>query len=141
MKERVSKYSNKDRYTPTDIEPKWVKRWEDDGIYRTKDVVEGKKNYFALKLDTINTSVEKILYDDLKRSLQGVATGQSGKCGVALSLFFHFEIVALSIFFPLHIYIPQKNAHQTDISIEEGMKIIISAGMLAPKINQLNKSI
>ena len=50
MKERVSKYSNKDRYIPTDIEPKWVKRWEDDGIYRTKDVVEGKKNYFALTM-------------------------------------------------------------------------------------------
>ena len=46
----MSKYNNKDRYTPADIEPKWVKRWEDDGIYRTKDVVEGKNNYLALTM-------------------------------------------------------------------------------------------
>ena len=36
------------------------------------------------------------------------------------------------------LYIPKKDAQETDISIEEGMKIIISAGMLAPETNQLD---
>ena len=38
------------------------------------------------------------------------------------------------------LYIPQKETYKTDMTIEEGMKIIISAGMLAPKFNQLDKS-
>ena len=36
------------------------------------------------------------------------------------------------------LYIPQKDTQQTDMSIEEGMKIIISGGMLAPKSNPLD---
>ena len=36
------------------------------------------------------------------------------------------------------LYIPQKDTRQTDMSIEEGMKIIISGGMLAPKTNILD---
>ena len=36
------------------------------------------------------------------------------------------------------LYIPKKDTQETDISIEEGMKIIISAGMLAPETNQLD---
>ena len=38
------------------------------------------------------------------------------------------------------LYIPKKDTRPTNMSIEEGMKIIISAGMLAPKSNQLDKS-
>ena len=36
------------------------------------------------------------------------------------------------------LYIPQKDTRQTNMSIEEGMKIIISGGMLAPKTNILD---
>ena len=36
------------------------------------------------------------------------------------------------------LYIPQKDTRQTDMSIEEGMKIIISGGILAPKTNILD---
>ena len=39
------------------------------------------------------------------------------------------------------LYIPQKETYKTGMTIEEGMRIIISAGMLAPKSNQLEKSI
>jgi len=35
------------------------------------------------------------------------------------------------------LYVPQKDAHETNMAIEEGLKIIISGGMLAPKINIL----
>ena len=35
------------------------------------------------------------------------------------------------------LYIPQKDTQKTDLSIEEGLKIIISGGMLAPNKNQL----
>jgi len=35
------------------------------------------------------------------------------------------------------LYVPQKDAHETNISIEEGLKIIISGGMLAPDKNIL----
>ena len=35
------------------------------------------------------------------------------------------------------LYIPQKDAQETDLTIEEGLKIIISGGMLAPKKNHL----
>ena len=35
------------------------------------------------------------------------------------------------------LYIPQKDTQQTNMSIEEGMKIIISGGMLAPKSNTI----
>ena len=35
------------------------------------------------------------------------------------------------------LYIPQKDAQETDISIEEGLKIIISGGMLASNKNKL----
>ncbi len=38
------------------------------------------------------------------------------------------------------LYIPQKDTRQTKMSIEEGMKIIISGGMLAPKTNRLDSS-
>ena len=38
------------------------------------------------------------------------------------------------------LYLPQKDTRQTDMSIEEGMKIIISGGMLAPKTNILDSS-
>ena len=36
------------------------------------------------------------------------------------------------------LYIPQKDTRKTDMSIEEGMKIIISGGILAPKFNILD---
>ena len=36
------------------------------------------------------------------------------------------------------LYIPQKDTQETNMTIEEGMKIIISGGMLAPKTNILN---
>jgi len=36
------------------------------------------------------------------------------------------------------LYIKKKDTRQTNISIEEGMKIIISGGMLAPKTNELD---
>ena len=36
------------------------------------------------------------------------------------------------------LYIPQKDARLSDMSIEEGMKIVISGGMLAPKTNILD---
>ena len=35
------------------------------------------------------------------------------------------------------LYIPQRDTQATDMSIEEGLKIIISGGMLAPNKNQL----
>lgn len=35
------------------------------------------------------------------------------------------------------LYIPQKDTQKTDLSIEEGLKIIISGGILAPNKNQL----
>ncbi|MSQ09282.1 MAG: leucine--tRNA ligase [Dehalococcoidia bacterium] len=35
---------------PADIELKWQRRWEESGIYRAKDHVEGKKNWFALTM-------------------------------------------------------------------------------------------
>ena len=35
------------------------------------------------------------------------------------------------------LYVPQKDAHDTNMSIEEGLKIIISGGMLAPNKNIL----
>jgi len=38
------------------------------------------------------------------------------------------------------LYLPQKDTRQTDMSIEEGMKIIISGGILAPKTNILESS-
>ena len=38
------------------------------------------------------------------------------------------------------LYIPQKDVQHTDMSIEEGMKIIISGGMLAPTTNILDSS-
>ena len=36
------------------------------------------------------------------------------------------------------LYIPKKDTRQTEMSIEEGMKIIISGGMLAPETNILD---
>ena len=36
------------------------------------------------------------------------------------------------------LYIPKKDTRRTEISIEEGMKIIISGGMLAPETNILD---
>ena len=36
------------------------------------------------------------------------------------------------------LYIPKKDTRQADMSVEEAMKIIISGGMLAPKINILD---
>ena len=38
------------------------------------------------------------------------------------------------------LYIPQKDTRQANISIEEGMKIIISGGMLAPQKNILDST-
>ena len=35
------------------------------------------------------------------------------------------------------LYIPKEDTRKTNMSIEEGMKIIISGGMLAPEKNQL----
>ena len=38
------------------------------------------------------------------------------------------------------LYIPQKDTQKTDLSIEEGLKIIISGGILAPNKNQLESN-
>ena len=38
------------------------------------------------------------------------------------------------------LYIPQNNTLETEMSVEEGLKIIISGGMLAPGTNQLVSS-
>ena len=35
------------------------------------------------------------------------------------------------------LYILQQDAQETELSIEEGLKIIVSGGMLAPNTNQL----
>ena len=35
------------------------------------------------------------------------------------------------------LYVPQRDTHESNMTIEEGLKIIISGGMLAPKINIL----
>lgn len=35
------------------------------------------------------------------------------------------------------LYVPQKDAYETNMTIEEGLKIIISGGMLAPNKNKL----
>jgi len=35
------------------------------------------------------------------------------------------------------LYVPQKDAHVTNMTIQEGLKIIISGGMLAPNKNLL----
>lgn len=39
-----------DRYIPAEIEPKWRARWEESGIYKTRDEVPGKPNWFALTM-------------------------------------------------------------------------------------------
>ncbi len=39
-----------DRYVPADIENKWQRKWEADGIYEAADHVEGKENYFSLAM-------------------------------------------------------------------------------------------
>ena len=38
------------RYVPGDIEPKWHKRWDESGLYRTEDHSDGKDNWFALTM-------------------------------------------------------------------------------------------
>ena len=38
------------RYVPADIEPKWHKRWDESGLYRTEDHSDGKDNWFALTM-------------------------------------------------------------------------------------------
>ena len=38
------------------------------------------------------------------------------------------------------LYIPQKDVQETDISIEEGLKIIISGGMLGAAINKIDNN-
>ena len=38
------------------------------------------------------------------------------------------------------LYVPQRDTLETEISVEEGLKIIISGGMLAPGTNQLVSS-
>src|SRR5687768_3309162 len=35
-----------DRYVPAEIEPRWQKRWEDDGLYRARDDDPRPKYYF-----------------------------------------------------------------------------------------------
>ena len=37
-----------ERYNPAEIEKKWQKKWEADGIYEAPDHVDGKENFFAL---------------------------------------------------------------------------------------------
>src|SRR3989338_3617889 len=37
-----------DKYDHKDIEQKWQKKWQEDGIYETKDKVDGKKNFYNL---------------------------------------------------------------------------------------------
>lgn len=35
-------------YNHKEIEPKWQKKWDEKGIYKVEDKVEGKENYFTL---------------------------------------------------------------------------------------------
>ncbi|MEE8362867.1 MAG: leucine--tRNA ligase, partial [Dehalococcoidia bacterium] len=39
-----------DRFEPTVFEPKWQARWEAEGVYRVRDRVPGKKNWYALTM-------------------------------------------------------------------------------------------
>ncbi|MFW6175022.1 MAG: leucine--tRNA ligase [Chloroflexota bacterium] len=39
-----------DSYDPSEIEPKWQARWEEEGIYRARDHEPGKPNWFALTM-------------------------------------------------------------------------------------------
>jgi len=86
------------------------------------------------------TAFKKAVYIEYPRKgiwTLGMVTGEStNKHG---ELFYH-------IFLPTtpnptsgyFLYIPKKDTCETDMSIEEGMKIIVSGGMLAPKINLLD---
>ena len=38
------------RYEPGEIERRWQQRWEQDGLYRTPDHVEGRENWYALTM-------------------------------------------------------------------------------------------
>ena len=40
----------RDRYEPTEIEPRWQRQWEIDGLYRTPDEDPGRPNYFFLTM-------------------------------------------------------------------------------------------
>ena len=42
--------SAKSRYQPSEVEEKWQKRWDADGIYRAEDSVPGKENWYALTM-------------------------------------------------------------------------------------------
>ncbi|NQW16983.1 MAG: leucine--tRNA ligase [Chloroflexi bacterium] len=37
-----------DRYDPSDLELKWRARWDESGLHKTRDTVEGKPNWYAL---------------------------------------------------------------------------------------------
>lgn len=41
---------DRNRYNPAELEPKWQKRWESDGLYRTEDHEPGKDNWYALTM-------------------------------------------------------------------------------------------
>ena len=38
-----------DKYTPAEIEPKWQRRWEADGLYHS-DIDPGRPKYYALTM-------------------------------------------------------------------------------------------
>ncbi len=50
MREGETAESPQARYVPGEIEPKWHKRWDESGLYRTKDHSDGKDNWFALTM-------------------------------------------------------------------------------------------
>ena len=50
MREGETAESPQARYVPGEIEPKWHKRWDESGLYRTEDYADGKENWFALTM-------------------------------------------------------------------------------------------
>ena len=50
MREGETANSPQARYVPGEIEPKWHKRWDHSGLYRTEDQSDGKDNWFALTM-------------------------------------------------------------------------------------------
>ena len=46
----TSEQTQTERYEPGAIEQRWRQRWEDSGLYRTEDHVEGRDNWYALTM-------------------------------------------------------------------------------------------
>ena len=50
MREGETAETPQARYVPGEIEPKWHRRWDESGLYRTEDHADGKDNWFALTM-------------------------------------------------------------------------------------------